>query len=92
MRKFGYIRRKANKSMANHSEVSPMMTIGEVARFLSVHENTVRRWSNRGILRPYHLGKRRDRRFVREDVDSFLCELTRSNGDERKAQTGRRPY
>jgi excisionase family DNA binding protein len=51
-----------------------MLTASELARLLNVHINTVRRWSNRGILKVYRIGPRRDRRFSKEDIDSFLAE------------------
>jgi len=51
-----------------------MLTISDVARLLNVHINTVRRWSNQGMLKGYRIGSRGDRRFRREDVDSFLKE------------------
>ncbi len=60
--------------MANHKEVDSMLTVSEVARLLSVHINTVRRWSNQGILNTYRVGSRGDRRFRREDITSFLSQ------------------
>ena len=51
-----------------------MMTTSAVARTLNVHLNTVRRWSNQGILKPYRIGTRRDRRFARDDINAFLSE------------------
>ena len=76
----------SNKNMINDDHISPMMTVGEVARFLGLHINTVRRWSERGILKPYYIGKRRDQRFVREDITHFLHELNKNKGDERKVK------
>ncbi len=52
-----------------------VFTTGEVARILHVHINTVRRWSNEGILRTYRIGPRGDRRYSRETIDKFLEEL-----------------
>ncbi len=49
-----------------------MLTIGEVAQLLNAHPNSVRRWSNRGLLPSFRLGYRGDRRFRREDVAKFL--------------------
>ena len=49
-----------------------MLTISEVARLLRVHPNTLRLWSDRGLLKAYRIGYRRDRRFRREDIDRFL--------------------
>ena len=60
--------------MANRIDVDSMLTISEVAHLLNVHINTVRRWSNQGILKSYRIGSRGDRRFRQEDIDSFLVE------------------
>ena len=51
---------------------SGMLTTAEVAYFLNVHPNTVRQWANKELLHAYRLGPRGDRRFEREEVDSFL--------------------
>jgi len=51
-----------------------MLTLGDVAQCLGVHPNTVRSWSEKGILKSYRNGPRRDRRFRREDIDNFLKE------------------
>jgi len=60
--------------MANHNgNVDPMLTISEVACILNVHINTARRWSNQGIIKAYRIGSRGDRRFRRDDVDSFFA-------------------
>ena len=58
--------------MAELKNMEPMLTVDEVARLLSVHINTVRRWSNQGLLKAYRIGSRGDRRFRQEDVLSFL--------------------
>ena len=55
-----------------NNEISPMLTTSDVARLLSVHINTVRRWSNQGILKTYRIGSRGDRRFDQNDVEHFL--------------------
>jgi len=49
-----------------------MLTISEVAQLLHAHPNTVRLWSNDGLLKAYRLGRRGDRRFRPEDIDAFL--------------------
>jgi excisionase family DNA binding protein len=51
---------------------SAMLTAGDVARMLNVHINTVRRWSNQGIIRAYRIGTRGDRRFREEDIINFV--------------------
>ena len=61
--------------MATENQVGPMLTVREVARLLHIHANTVRRWSDRGILRVYRITRRGDRRFRQEDIEHFLTEL-----------------
>ena len=51
-----------------------MLTARDVANLLSVDINTVRRWTNKGILKVYRIGPRGDRRFRQEDIASFLTE------------------
>ncbi len=60
--------------MANRKEIDAMLTVSDVANLLSVHINTIRRWSNQGILKAYRIGSRGDRRFRQEDITSFLAE------------------
>ena len=57
-----------------NNNISPMLTTSDVARLLSVHINTVRRWSNQGILKTYRIGSRGDRRFDQKDIERFLYE------------------
>jgi len=49
-----------------------MLRTGEVAHLLGLHVNTVRHWSQKGILKSHRIGPRGDRRFSREDIDGFL--------------------
>ena len=53
---------KPDRSTAN------MLTTGDVARIFNVSPQTIRRWSERGIIKTYRVGPRGDRRFSREDV------------------------
>ena len=70
--------------MANNKKIDPMLTTSDVARFLNVHINTVRRWSNQGILKAYRIGSRGDRRFREEDIVSFLSEQPKITSSERR--------
>jgi excisionase family DNA binding protein len=56
----------------NTNQVEPMYTTSEVAKMLNIHINTVRRWSNQGILKSYRIGSRGDRRFLKKDVDIII--------------------
>ena len=49
-----------------------LLTVSEVAKALHVHPNTVRNWSDNGLLKSYRLGQRRDRRFNLKDVNKLL--------------------
>jgi len=49
-----------------------LLTLGQVARLLHLHPNTVRRWSNKGVLKSYRICERGDRRFKNEDVNQLL--------------------
>ena len=51
-----------------------LLTVGQVARLLHIHPNTVRRWSNKGILESYRRCDRGDRRFRKKDIDLLLFE------------------
>ena len=63
--------------MSDRAEISPMLTTSDVAHLFNMHINTVRRWSNRGILKTYRIGSRGDRRFHREDIASFLSQSSK---------------
>lgn len=76
--------------MARHGHASALLTTSEVARQLNVHINTVRRWSNRGIIKAYRIGPRGDRRFRTEDIAGFLVELKTNQASGSKTASTRR--
>ena len=51
---------------------SAMLTVGQVAPLLGVHANTVRRWSQLGILEYLRVGSLRHRKYFRQDLERFL--------------------
>jgi len=51
-----------------------MLTVREVSQILHVHSNTLRRWSDLGIIKAYRIGPRGDRRFKHEDINVLLME------------------
>jgi len=72
------------KKMVRKSHSNSVMTVREVAHFLHIHVNTVRRWSDLGVLKAYRIGPRNDRRFRREDILAFLPLEDRGNSMQRE--------
>ena len=70
--------------MVHRQYISPMLTTSDVAHFLNIHINTVRRWSNQGIISTYRIGSRGDRRFRKEDITRFLRERKTSRTKDSK--------
>jgi excisionase family DNA binding protein len=61
------------KYVENTGSPSGMLTVSEAARLLHVHPNTIRQWSDSGLLKAYRLGYRRDRRFRLEDIYKLIA-------------------
>lgn len=59
-------KRKPNKKPGKL--ISTMLTTSDIAHIFGVHSNTIRRWSEQGILKAYRVGARGDRQFRREEV------------------------
>ena len=49
-----------------------MLRVGEAARMLHVHPNTLRKWSSVGLIPSFRIGSRQDRRFLIRDLVKFL--------------------
>ena len=62
-----------------------MLTTRDVAGLLNIDANTVRRWTNQGILKAYRIGPRGDRRFRREDIDLFLNDVSQKDASNRRS-------
>jgi len=60
-----------------------LLTMREVCQLLHVHGNTLRRWSDQGIIKAYRIGPRRNRRFKAEDLAAFVVE----NAERLRADT-----
>jgi excisionase family DNA binding protein len=69
---------------ATVNKVELMLSTAEVSRLLHVHPNTLRRWSNNGIIKTYRIGPRADRRFRQDDIDHFLVQLRENRGNPHK--------
>ena len=60
------------RKKATRNDPDALLTAAQAAEHLNVHVNTIRRWSNKGILQTDRIGSRGDRRFRRRDIDNFL--------------------
>ena len=72
--------------MAANINMGNMLTVREVSQLLHVHSNTLRRWSDQGIIKAYRIGPRGDRRFRAEDIAVLLLDESKGvqfNGGKR---------
>lgn len=53
-------------------DVERLLTIREASALVHVHSSTLRRWEKSGLLRPYRVGPRGDRRYSRAQLLAFL--------------------
>jgi excisionase family DNA binding protein len=56
-------------------EKQRFLTITEAAEFLQVSETSLRRWTNNGSLRCFRVGGRNERRFLKEDLLTFMQKI-----------------
>ena len=49
-------------------EFPDILTLQQACDLLNCHPNTLRNWDNDGTLKAIRFGKRRDRRYKKEDV------------------------
>ncbi|MCX6702221.1 MAG: helix-turn-helix domain-containing protein [Candidatus Zambryskibacteria bacterium] len=49
-----------------------ILTLQQACEVLNCHPNTLRKWDNNGYLKAIRFGKRRDRRYKKEDVLKIL--------------------
>jgi excisionase family DNA binding protein len=64
--------------MSDNHDTSEILTTGEVAVLLGLHKHTVRKWTETGFLKATRSGPRKDRLFLRGDLDKALIFLGRS--------------
>ena len=67
-------RRINSVSVNGRQSASPyeLLSSTDAARFLGVHPNTIRRWSDDGIIHAYRFGKRLNRKFSKTDLEKLL--------------------
>ncbi|MCL5959600.1 MAG: helix-turn-helix domain-containing protein [Chloroflexi bacterium] len=61
-----------------------LLNVRKTARLLDVHPNTLRNWTNQGLLPCYTVNARGDRRFRREDIEEFLARHRRFEAQPRR--------
>ena len=77
--------------MANTNyQMGGMLTVREVSQLLHVHSNTLRRWSDQGIIKAYRIGPRGDRRFRAEDIAVLLLEENKGMQQDQGNDNGNR--
>lgn len=54
--------------MVNYQSLPELLTIREVCQILNVHPNTLRNWDRVGQLKATRVGRRQDRRYVKDEV------------------------
>jgi len=60
-----------------------LLTTRQAAEILNVHENTIRRWSEKGIIKSYRIGPRADRRFTESELVALNDRIHQQSGDVR---------
>lgn len=63
-----------------------LLNVHEVSQLLHVHENTLRRWSDQGIIKAYRIGPRHDRRYKQEDIAALLIMESRGSSMSKPKQ------
>jgi len=49
-----------------------LLSIGQVAKLFSVHEDTLRNWEKKGLIKPLRVGVRGDRKYLPEDIEKIV--------------------
>jgi excisionase family DNA binding protein len=51
-----------------------LLTVSDAARMLGVHSNTIRNWTDQGVLKCLRINRRGDRRYARQEIARFLAQ------------------
>ncbi len=60
------------KQESKIKQMPDILTLQQACEVLNCHPNTLRKWDNIGYLKAIRFGKRRDRRYKKEDVLKIL--------------------
>ena len=61
--------------MVTYEKLDRLLKVSDVTEILHIHPNTLRRWSEQGKIKAYHIGSRGDRRFRQSDIARFIAEF-----------------
>ena len=68
---------KGQRQKNSGNGAGPMLTMREACRLLNVHGNTLRRWSEMGIVKAYRIGIGQHRRFKAEDIAALVVDQSK---------------
>ena len=54
------------------NSMEELLTLGEAAKLLKVHPNTLRLWDKKGVLTAVRIGVKRARRYKKEEIEKFI--------------------
>jgi DNA-binding transcriptional MerR regulator len=55
-----------------NNELPEYLSLSEVVGILKVHPNTLRNWDRDGVLKAIRIGKRKIRRWRKDDIINFM--------------------
>lgn len=70
------------------TETQGLLKPKEVAGWLGVHVNTVKRMGDRGEIPFYRIGRRGDRRYRPQDIEAYLERRSQTHGNGRATAIG----
>ncbi len=59
-----------------------LLTVKEAVQILHIHENTLRRWADKGILTTVRIGPRGDRRFLEDNLNEIKSHMGKNHGNK----------
>jgi excisionase family DNA binding protein len=68
--------------MVVQNDPEKMLSVKEVTELIHIHPNTLRRWSEQGLIVAYRINTRGDRRYKKRDIEDFLKEFNPFKGDD----------
>ena len=58
-------------------ETDGLWKIERAAKFVGVHPNTLRNWEKEGVIKPYRIGRRKDRLYAKWMLSRLLTTETK---------------